>query len=121
MNAGAADGARPLWRRLLPSAAFAAAATAGAGGAYYLAINNRAAGPCNGHPVNCAYANDTVWQWGVPLLGAAAALGTTGIILLTMRDGPPRHEPPETSQLAAASATPQIIFSFDRIAISGRF
>ncbi len=121
MNTGAADGARPLWRRLLPWAAFAAAATAGAGGAYYLAINNRGVERCNVAKSSCAYVNDTLWQWGVPLLGAAAALGTTGVILLTMRDRPPRHEPPETSQLAAASTTPQIIISLDRIAISGRF
>ena len=110
----ATHGGRSFWRRALPWTALAVAAGAGAGGAYYLWLNDR----CNGN--NCQYRYDTVWQ-GVPLLALAAALAATGIVLLAIPDRPDQATSPSASGIARADTAPRIVVSFGGIAVTGKF
>jgi hypothetical protein len=117
----------PLWRRLLPWGAFATAAAASAGGIYYLSIDGRGVEPCGGTPRTCDSYNDVFWRMGVPLLAVGAALATTGIILLTLRDGSDRNEPAAHEKVTgtAAGTVPgnvaQLVISFDGVSIAGSF
>jgi hypothetical protein len=113
----------PLWRRLLPWGAFAAAAAASAGGIYYLSIDGRGVEPCGGTPRTCDSYNDVFWRMGVPLLAAGAALATTGIVLLALRDGTDRTQPATQQKVARAApeTTARLVISFDGVSIAGSF
>lgn len=106
---GAADARAPWWRRSLPWAAFGAAAAAGVGGIYYLAVDEDASQCKGGQMGTCRELNDTLWRQAVPLLALSAALATTGVLLLTMDRSPGpdsasvttgRRRPPPPTQVA---------------------
>jgi hypothetical protein len=109
---------RPLWLRVLPWAAFTAAAAAIAGGAYYLAIDDRGLDcPEKGH---CANQYDTLWQ-GVPLVALGGALAATGIVLLSVQRGPSEPGPTAPAKVTERRSLPEIMISLDRVAVSGHF
>lgn len=118
-------GGPPTWRRVVPWMAFAAAAVAGAGGIYYLAINGDTG--CKSTAMgggNCLYHTDTVWRWGVPLLAAGAAFAATGIVLVIGNDSPTHDKSSGAGineRTADASTSTRIVISFDRLAVAGTF
>lgn len=82
-TADAGGGDRPMWRRVLPWVAFAGAAGAIAGGAYYLSVDGDPT--CTIMVANqaCKDSRDTGVQY-FPLFGVGAALVATGIVLLVL-------------------------------------
>jgi hypothetical protein len=114
----------PLWRRALPWIAFGAAAAAIAGAAYYLSINGQGS-DCRGPAIStCRYLNDTIWQWGVPLLAVGGALATTGIVLLTIGGGHSAsvHAAPAAATPAVTSSTTaKVTLSPTALTLSGSF